>query len=359
MDLLAGYESNDSDEEGCNTAPVQRRAAGKEPVSDRRHEDKPLVGTASLFANLPAPSRSNNNADLSGQSGKRVQWRVPINPAALKDVEEDVKPKKKPKSSKGGSLASFLPPPKNITRNTSLFGVGRVPASTSGLASATPPDSKQQPGTLQTDHSKGPTQENMVYNENLLYRVDESGSVLAEPAKHPAQEWPNSYSVSSLEGNNGVASSGYEYSSSERSVAAPYLGGLESLEQESAAHGSNGPEAPGLAMLQEELKKERERQMKLGRKPGKSPQIVCIDQEKLKYVAPTSNAAANALQNAFGPQYQAQLRKEAGDKGSKLARRKHQIGTLYHDVKMAEIEMLENRTKSQKSKAETAAKYGW
>eukprot|EP00951_Prasinocladus_malaysianus_P029443 scaffold271949_cov31-Prasinocladus_malaysianus.AAC.2 len=97
----------------------------------------------------------------------------------------------------------------------------------------------------------------------------------------------------------------------------------------------------------------------MGRKVGKAPAIVNISQEKLKYVPPQANAAANASTNAFGPQYQVQLRKEAGEKGSKAARRKHQIGTLYHNMKMAELEALETKTKSQKSKAETARKYGW
>ena len=62
---------------------------------------------------------------------------------------------------------------------------------------------------------------------------------------------------------------------------------------------------------------------------------------------------------AFGPEYEAKLRAEAGMKPSDTARRKHQIGALLHDAKMREIEMLEGRLTSMKSKRETQAKYGW
>jgi hypothetical protein len=62
---------------------------------------------------------------------------------------------------------------------------------------------------------------------------------------------------------------------------------------------------------------------------------------------------------AFGPEYEAKLRAEAGMKPADSARRKHQIGSLLHDAKMREIEMLEGRLTAMKSKRETQAKYGW
>lgn len=37
----------------------------------------------------------------------------------------------------------------------------------------------------------------------------------------------------------------------------------------------------------------------------------------------------------------------------------HQIGTLFHNAKMRELELLENRAAGMKSKAETQGKYGW
>lgn len=55
-----------------------------------------------------------------------------------------------------------------------------------------------------------------------------------------------------------------------------------------------------------------------------------------------------------------QLRSQAtGHQGNKLARNKHQIGTLYYNAKMNEIDLLEGKANSMKTKAETQAKYGW
>lgn len=44
--------------------------------------------------------------------------------------------------------------------------------------------------------------------------------------------------------------------------------------------------------------------------------------------------AMNATRTAFGADYEASLRKEAGPNPEKVARRKHQISSLYHQAKM-------------------------
>jgi hypothetical protein len=46
-------------------------------------------------------------------------------------------------------------------------------------------------------------------------------------------------------------------------------------------------------------------------------------------------------------------RSAASFEGSKMARRKHQIGTLLFNARMQELDQLEKRTQGQKSKAET------
>ncbi|KAL6888438.1 hypothetical protein ACP4OV_009464 [Aristida adscensionis] len=60
---------------------------------------------------------------------------------------------------------------------------------------------------------------------------------------------------------------------------------------------------------------------------------------------------------AFGPSYQP-APSEKG-KPSKLHKRKHQIGSLYFDMKSKEMELAERRAKGFLTKAETQAKYGW
>ncbi|KAJ4833191.1 hypothetical protein Tsubulata_016062 [Turnera subulata] len=59
---------------------------------------------------------------------------------------------------------------------------------------------------------------------------------------------------------------------------------------------------------------------------------------------------------AFGPAYQPASTK---GKPSKLHKRKHQIGSLYFDMKQKEMELAERRSKGFLTKAETQAKYGW
>ena len=96
-------------------------------------------------------------------------------------------------------------------------------------------------------------------------------------------------------------------------------------------------------------------------------------------------ADANAMRTAFGADYEQRLRQEAGARPDKLSKRKHQISSLYHQAKIQvrpsvrlcpgcvtvcqklalthncwqELELLEKRTQSMKSKAQTQAKYGW
>uniref|UniRef100_A0A7N2KWR9 Uncharacterized protein n=1 Tax=Quercus lobata TaxID=97700 RepID=A0A7N2KWR9_QUELO len=46
-------------------------------------------------------------------------------------------------------------------------------------------------------------------------------------------------------------------------------------------------------------------------------------------------------------------------KPTKLHKRKHQIGSLFYDMKQKEMELTERRAKGFLTKAETQAKYGW
>lgn len=358
MDLLAGYASEGGSSDEDTKAP-------RPPAVNR--------SSGSLFSKLPPPSSVGSSsvstlgslpAPSHGALGRKVLWKVPISSAALAAAaEEDANKslKKKQKSSKGSSLSSMLPAPKNVFGGAATRGASSLlGAGTSGAASGTASGTRH---TLQlnSEAAPGPNAESipqLPFNENSMYRVDANGqyavSLPATSVVTPEAE-PQGDGAS----RGGPATHGpvthYDYFPKQHNAATPYMGTIETLQQETAAVG----EVSGMSLLQAELERERERQVKLGRKPGKVPQIVNISQEKLKYVAPTANAAANASQMAFGPQYAAQLRKEAGAKGSRIARQKHQIGTLYHDMKLAELDMLEKRTSSQKSKAETAAKYGW
>ena len=49
----------------------------------------------------------------------------------------------------------------------------------------------------------------------------------------------------------------------------------------------------------------------------------------------------------------------AGAAPSRKHKSKHQIGSLYHQAKLAELQDLETRASSAKTKAESKRKYGW
>jgi proline-rich protein PRCC len=62
--------------------------------------------------------------------------------------------------------------------------------------------------------------------------------------------------------------------------------------------------------------------------------------------------------STFGPQAQpVSSAKDAGPK--KLERRKHQISSLYADMKKKEMEMMDSRATGMQTKAQTKGKYGW
>lgn len=90
-----------------------------------------------------------------------------------------------------------------------------------------------------------------------------------------------------------------------------------------------------------------------------TPLLLQVHAEQIRYMAPGQRAEVNALRNAFGSDYEAKLRQEAGPDPTKLAKRRHQIGSLYHYAKQKELEQLEQRSQGAKSKAETQKKYGW
>ena len=62
-----------------------------------------------------------------------------------------------------------------------------------------------------------------------------------------------------------------------------------------------------------------------------------MQQASLTATGPADNL--NATGKAFGPQYAATLKKQAGVKPEGELRRKHQISSLYYDAKVRELEL--------------------
>ncbi|TKW37725.1 hypothetical protein SEVIR_1G066700v4 [Setaria viridis] len=98
---------------------------------------------------------------------------------------------------------------------------------------------------------------------------------------------------------------------------------------------------------------------RIGGKRGRNDmpaQILEVDQAELMKNRPKQDTS-KLTGLAFGPSYQPAP--SAKGKPSKLHKRKHQIGSLYFDMKSKEMELAERRSKGILTKAETQAKYGW
>ncbi|KAL0460416.1 UNVERIFIED_CONTAM: hypothetical protein Slati_0668800 [Sesamum latifolium] len=85
------------------------------------------------------------------------------------------------------------------------------------------------------------------------------------------------------------------------------------------------------------------------------PEIVEVKQDELMKNRPREDQV-KLTGIAFGPAYQPTSTK---GKPTKLHKRKHQIGSLYFDMRQKEMELAERRAKGYLTKAQTQAKYGW
>ena len=161
----------------------------------------------------------------------------------------------------------------------------------------------------------------VLRNENDLYRVGAGGAY--DPAGLGAAEVANPIS-----GSGGGALSG---------------GGRAERSLE--------------AVVMEAVRGEHERRHRGKRSREEPPGFVEVRQADLMEGARVDPGSAAA--SALGKEYVQNLRNNIGDKDSGMARRRHQIGTLYHNAKVAEVDTLEGRGIKTKSKRQTAAKYGW
>ncbi|KAK6944584.1 Proline-rich protein PRCC [Dillenia turbinata] len=304
---------------------------------EEEQQKPPKTSSSSIFSSLPKPkTQSSTNFD---QFPKRVvQFNPPpIIPSSLKaqdsDDEEEHKARKNPNASsssssaQNSSVSSFLssiPAPKN-----SGPALGSLPSSGSGRRAVVETDLPASTNDSAVDTSE------TSYGANW---ADGSSSASYGPVDLPLESYSNSSDADKSNlGYVGADYENYDYRSYENYGNYGYhennLGGGT---QESGVHvdvvmgrkrGRNEVPAEIIEVKQDELMKNRPRE----------------DQAKLTGIA-------------FGPSYQPVSTK---GKPSKLHKRKHQIGSLYHDMKQKEMELQERRARGFLTKAETQAKYGW
>ncbi|KAG0604027.1 hypothetical protein M758_10G138400 [Ceratodon purpureus] len=334
---------------------------------------------ASLFAALPAPRVGFERVKVEEGSGNGsakvkkqvVAFKPPIDVSVLEDDDDDWRPAQKRVKKEvesvvkgAGGLQALLPAPKNSLGLGSALGGGgggggrraamEVAARTEDVkaeplavnsrvsVSAAAPEVKREglgsQGRVQYDNSAYAVDESAAFAPQIPYSNEAYGWTAPQGAYAPADEKPQSvHNVNSHYEQQNWQYTGNASHSSQSSQA-------------SYAPASSEPVSDPVAqVLQAERRRGREDKMA-------APTIIEVKQADLT----GGKVREDQLRStgiAFGPSYQPVS--SSKDKPSKIQRRKHQIGTLLHDMKAREMELLDRRAKGNLTKAETQAKYGW
>ncbi|KAL3517898.1 hypothetical protein ACH5RR_020487 [Cinchona calisaya] len=376
-------EDDDDEEEGQQSAKNLEIPKPKSSSSLFSSLPQPKSFSSSSFFSLPQPTKTHNQISGPSQSAVKrvVQFRPPpINPSNNvsnedEDDEDEEKEEKKQPAVQTESvktfLSSILPAPRNsatLGALPSASGTGRrsiIDADVPGLKDSKVVNSGKgsEVGVVSTNVG---TYEGQSGNDQMP--LSSSGGVSSDSSGYAAIGGGGDYSswVSGSENYANYAGyGGYETSS----VAGDYQnwgGGNGDSVNYSGDYGnyvnygqceSNwddgstataAPEGSGLA----------ENALRVSGKRGRNsvPQeIVEVKQDDLMKNRPREDQV-KVTGIAFGPAYQPTSSK---GKPSKLQKRKHQIGSLYFDMKQKETELSERRAKGFLTKAQTQGKYGW
>lgn len=314
------------------------------PSLKSQQNEVPKATSSSLFSSLlPAKARSGFSLPPpKNKSGKRVvEFRPPLNPALLENPDDEEKhetaSKKRATSDDSealaGGLTALLPPPKN----DNLLGAGGSHTGRRFLVK-TAPSTYQPPTNTDTNIREEPS---LDLHHSL--RSDNGGDITPSQndyyysADPPSQGGDFSYS--------GGAAWSHEYHPTQPCPP-----------QEAAYVEDNQPmkvvqqvsEGAGSSFGKIEERKRGRNQI--------PSNIIEVKQDELMGNRPREDQA-KMTGIAFGPSYQPVS--SGKEKPTKLHKRKHQIGSLYFDLKQKEMELAERRAKGQLTKAETQAKYGW
>ncbi|KAL3328204.1 hypothetical protein AABB24_035707 [Solanum stoloniferum] len=376
--LFANYAS--SDEEEQVTLPPPKSTSSFLSLPPPKYHDQqlrpPNVGittsssssSSSLFSVLPPPKTTMEDPPVLPNSSdpkpKRVvQFKPPVNPFSLKsysldedDEDEDEKEKQRKRSqsfaqiSSVKSFLSTIPAPKNSTTLGVLgSGSGRRSTIEADVPVPNPVSSNEVLVNSNTEYSE---------SQQIDGSFESSMEGFDGPSQHNAVagDW-NAQCYVNHEGYAGYGNDG----ASDYSHAAPpnvncvdydsNYGTYTGYEQYGHNDGASATEASTITDTAEVA-------FRLPGKRGRSdaPQnIVEVNQDELMKNRPREDQS-RLTGIAFGPSYQPVSSK---GKPSKLLKRKHQISTLYFDMKQKEMELSERRAKGMQTKAQTQGKYGW
>lgn len=374
--LLANYASSDEEDEypqQQQQIPSKTTSSSSSSLFSILPQPKSSSSSSSLFNSLPPPKQQPSSdtpidapsnftqisslpkpkSQIHQQPPKRVvQFKPPIiplpKPTQLEDEddeeeEEERNRRRKMESSiQTPSVKSFLstiPAP----RNSSTLGVQSSSGSgrRSILETSTPaPETSSGGGSASAAvESNVPVEQNTGDYENYQYATDQYDSY--GNYQYSADQYDGSGAITGKASN----SDGY----------ASYGGAYEDYGQ----YGNNWIDRSGAAtVVQPEPSGISESMLKFTGKRGRKDvpvEVIEVKQDELIKNRPREDQS-KLTGLAFGPSYQPV---SAKGKPSKLLKRKHQIGSLYFDMKQNEMKLAERRAKGMLTKAETQAKYGW
>ncbi|KAF5956099.1 hypothetical protein HYC85_008955 [Camellia sinensis] len=321
----------------------------------------PEPKSSSIFSSLPPPKSlnadplpiSNISASSSEPNRKKViQFKIPINPSLMKsrgsddDDDDDEKEREGKKSvdslTQTPSVKSFLssiPAP----RNSSALGALPTASGSSrrSILEANVPASSSDGFEIKDEVGANPNVQNYVSQW-----VDRSSSASVGDAAGSAE-----YAVG--DDGGGGNTSGWVSSSANYENYDSYAGyGNHAYYRQYESNWGDG----STAMAPSDVSGMSESIVKMPGKRGRNeiPQeIVEVNQDELIKNRPREDQV-KLTGIAFGPSYQPVSTK---GKPTKLHKRKHQIGSLYFDMRQKEMELAERRSKGFLTKAETQANY--
>ncbi|KAK8515562.1 hypothetical protein V6N13_139460 [Hibiscus sabdariffa] len=413
--LLANYASSDDEEPQQITPPPTTKKPSlpppksssffsslpqpKQSLNSLREDDggggkvaadipKPSIpnptNTPKLFSHLPQPKSQTPQPQHPPNPpiAKRiVQFKPPINPSSHVDSDDDDddggeeerrKRRESENLSQGPSVKSFLssiPAPRNSTT------LGVAPSSGSGRRSiietnqvrTSTSSTVEDKSEASINHNAAPNYSNhdISSDGNTGNSMNYSNYTNYQPS---IDQYSGNHEINDLGSDKNLDSyANYaDYSSYQSSgdpnigssdVASTY-GSYESYGNYHANYENNWaagsaatvlPDSSGMAELGVKVKGKRGRN-------DIPTEIVEVKQDELMKNRPREDQV-KMTGIAFGPSYQP----AASSKGkpTKLHKRKHQIGSLYFDMKQKEMELQERRSRGLLTKAETQAKYGW
>mmetsp|Transcript_462 Transcript_462/g.1192 ORF Transcript_462/g.1192 Transcript_462/m.1192 type:complete len:432 (+) Transcript_462:136-1431(+) len=346
------------------------------------------VGPSFPESEVPAPSKQGVWSSLPTPKTKRVvQLNLPFNKAMLeaarREDEEDAAAAKKRKPNPAKSkLTDLLPAPRNgyapvggsrlalgsgeggaidLTTTSSSISQQKQRGRQSRRADSDDEDPMAKFGPMPEagDFATGPAEDDNEAGPSAAPGMDDSAWMMGQQQQQFSNEGVYDYSQYGALQQHGPAPEQYEAGAYYVGAQPEYAGyPSASLPSQLAAQGE---EDPGQALFAQALMEEQERAAKKGKGIDLSGiQFKEVNQKDLTYVPAAAREAATNVRSALGPEYAAKLRNEAKPfEGDRLSKRKHQIGTLFYNAKMKELEIMEGKAHGMAQKGQTAAKYGW